>query len=152
MKKLDLPHIIGVLANAAVFGGLVFLGFETRQNTVQLRSAASYSITEGLNQLNAGIYDNPVLADIVYRGEQDLSALNPVERSQFAAWEFARINLALHIQVLEEDGVADVQFPYIEFLVDEYQRKPGLRQFAASIEDVWQGSPELYRRLRGENP
>ena len=148
MTKSNLPRVIGVFANVAVLGGLLFLGYETRQNTVQLRAAASYSITEGLNNLNSGIYGNRELADLVTRGEQDLSSLDPTELTQFSAFQFDRINLAIHVQVLEEEGVVNVQFPYIEFLVDEYHRKPGLQQFIVSVEDVWRGAPELYDRLR----
>lgn len=136
MKKLNLPQVVSVSANLAVFGGLIFLGYETRQNTVQLRAAASYSITEGLNSLNSGIYSDRELADLVARGEQDLSSLDPTELAQFSAFQFDRINLAIHVQVLEDNGVVDVQFPYVEFLVDEFHRKPGLQQSEARITAV----------------
>lgn len=71
MTKLNLPQVVSVLANIAVFGGLIFLGYETRQSTVQLRAAASYSITEGLHNLNSGIYASREFADLIARGEQD---------------------------------------------------------------------------------
>lgn len=40
-----------LLANVGVLGGLVFVGLEIRQNTSQLRTEASYSITESVNEL-----------------------------------------------------------------------------------------------------
>lgn len=147
MKKFDLHQIVSILANIGVFGGLVFLGYETRQNTIQLRAEASYSITEGLNLLNSGLYNNPQLADLINRGEQDLSLLTTAERYQFFSYQFARVNLAIHVQILEQDGVSDVQFPYLEFLTKEFHNKPGLQQFLVKVKDVWVGAPELYEML-----
>lgn len=147
MKKFDLNQIVSILANIAVFGGLVFLGYETRQNTIQLRAEASYAITEGLNFLNSGEYNNPQLADLLNRGQQDLSSLTEVERIQFFAYEFARVNLAIHVQILEQDGVSEVQFPYLEFLIKDFHSKPGLQQFLVEVKDVWVGAPELYEML-----
>jgi len=152
MKKLSVAQIISVLANVAVFGGLVFLGYETHQNTIQLRAAASYSLTEGLSSLNSGIYNDAGLADILVRGEQDLSSLTPPELARFGAFQFDRINLAIHFQVLEGMGVTDVQFPVVEFLVQEFHTKPGLQSWIRSVRDVWVGAPELYQALLSDQP
>jgi hypothetical protein len=146
--KLDFSKAVTLLANVAVLGGLVFLGYETRQNTIQLRAQASNSITEGLSRGNAAIFGDPVLADLVRRGEQDLSLLTPTEMAQFGAYEFDRINLAIQVMTLEADGLADVQFPYVDFLVQEFHTKPGLQAFIVAVEDNWMGAPELYEMLR----
>ena len=66
---------ITLLANLGVLGGLVFVGLEIQQNTSQLRADASQAITESVNQLNAGVYGDPTLADVLLRGEQDLGHL-----------------------------------------------------------------------------
>ena len=50
------------MANAGVVAGLVFLGYEIRQNTVQLRADASRAISESMNSMNAGIYNDASLA------------------------------------------------------------------------------------------
>ena len=147
MKKFSASQAISVLANVAVFGGLVFLGYETHQNTIQLRAAASYSLTEGLSSLNSGVYNDPVLADIIVRGEHDYSSLGPAESLQFASYQFDRINLAIHVQVLEDEGVSDVQFPYVEFLARDFHSKPGLQEFLRAVGDTWVGAPELYDAL-----
>ena len=148
MKNEKLNNWLSLIANFGVIAGLVFLGFEIRQNTTQLRSEASYSINEALSLLNAGIYNDPVFANIKVRGESDFASLNPTERSQFIAFQFDRINLAIHYQALKEEGLTDIHFPYDEFLINEFHRNPGLQQFLVVVEDTWLGAPELYDALR----
>ena len=149
MDRERLKRWLTLLANLGVLGGLVFVGLEIRQNTRQLRADASYSITESVNQLNEGIYGDPSLADLVRRGEQDLAALDPVERSRFVAYQFSLLNIAEYILDLEAEGVSDFNFRMVDFTVSEYLTKPGLQEFINSVEDVWVGSDELYSRLTG---
>ena len=139
---------LSLVANFGVIAGLIFLGYEIRQNTTQLRSEASYSINEALSTLNAGIYSDPVFADIMIRGEADFSSLTPVERQQFVSFQFDRINLAIHYQALKEEGLSDIHFPYDQFLINEFHRNPGLQEFLISVEDTWLGAPELYDALK----
>ncbi len=75
MDRDRLNWWLTLLANLGVLGGLVFVGFEIRQTTSQLRADASYSITASVNELNAGLYGDPELAELVFRGEADLGAL-----------------------------------------------------------------------------
>ena len=138
-----------LLANVGVLGGLVFVGFEIRQTTSQLRSNASYSITASVNELNAGLYGDPELAEIVFRGEADLGALTPIERKRFDLFEFSRLNIAEYVQDLEGEGVSDLNFRYVEWIVREFQAKPGLRAFIREYEDRYVGSDELLARLLG---
>jgi hypothetical protein len=138
-----------LLANVGVLGGLVFVGFEIRQTTSQLRSNASYSITASVNELNTGLYGDPELAEIVVRGEADLGALTPIERKRFDLFEFSRLNIAEYVQDLEGEGVSDLNFRYVEWVVREFQAKPGLRAFIREYEDLYVGSDELLARLLG---
>lgn len=137
-----------LIANVGVVAGLIFLAFQIRQNTAQMRAEASYSINEGISNLNAAIYSDSMLADIVARGENSFASLNPVERSQFSSYQFDRINLGIHILFLEVDGISEVHFPYVEFLIQDFQVKPGLQEFLLAVEDSWVGSRDLYFRLR----
>jgi len=138
-----------LFANLGVLCGLVFVGLEIRQNTSQLRADAAYSITESVNQLNSDISGDESLADLILRGEANLDSLNPVERSRFAAYQFARLNIAEYILDLETEGVSDLNFRFADFLVNEYLTKPGLQSFILSLDDIWAGSDELYSRLTG---
>lgn len=141
-----------LVANLGVIGGLVFLGYETRQNTSQMRAEAAYSINEALETLNADKYHDPVLVDILLRGGQDLGSLTPVEREQFVAYQFVRVNLADYVLTLEREGIADVHIGYIEWTAQAFRNEPGLREWIASIKDTWVGSDELYALLTGSRP
>ena len=136
-----------LLANLGVLAGLVFVGLEIRQNTSQLRADASYSITASVNEMNAGIYGDPTLADLVLRGEQDLSVLNPIERLRFNAFQFSRLNVAEYIRDLENEGVSDFNFRFVDSVVRQFRTKPGLQAFIREIEDTYVGSEEMLLRL-----
>ncbi len=147
MNRDDLNWWLTLAANAGVIAGLIFLGYEVRQNTLQLRAEASYSISESMNAMNADLYGDARLAQTLLQGEQDFASLTEVERAQFVAFQFSRINLAEYILELEGEGVSDLHIRYVDFLVADYQSKPGLRDFMISIENIWAGSDYLYARL-----
>jgi hypothetical protein len=130
-------------------GGLIFVGFEIRQNTSQLRLDASHALTASVNEVNVGMYGDPEVAELIFRGEQDRGALNELERFRFDMYEFSRLNIAEYIQDLESEGVAELNFRYAEFIVREFQTKPGLQAFIREYEDLYVGSDELLQRLLG---
>ncbi len=147
MNRKNLNWWLSVVANLGVIGGLVFVGYEVRQNTVQLRAESSRSITETVNALNGGVYSDPELADILLRGTRDLASLNAVERNQFDAFQFARLNIAEYALDLEREGVSDLNFRYVEWIVREFNTRPGLRTFIREHEETYVGSEELLARL-----
>ncbi len=148
MKTKKIKLWITLIANLGVVGGLVFVGFEVQQNTTQIRAEASYSINEALSNLNSAIYNDPVFADIVMRGEKEFFSLNPTEQRQFNAYQYDRLNLGIHVLTLEDQGLSQVHFPYVDRLVKDFHRSPGLQEFLVFIEDERVGEPELYERLR----
>jgi hypothetical protein len=149
MDRDSLNWWLTLLANVGVLGGLVFVGFEIQQTRSQLRSDVSYSITASVNELNAGLYGDSEFAEIVFRGEADLGALTPIERKRFDLFELSRLNIAEYVQDLEGEGVSGLNFRYVEWIVREFQAKPGLRAFIREYEDRYVGSDELLARLLG---
>jgi hypothetical protein len=149
MDRDRLNWWLTIMANLGVLGGLVFVGFEIRQNTSQLRAEASYSITASVNELNAGLFGDPELAELVFRGERDLGSLTAIERTRFDLFEFSRLNIAEHVLDLESEGVSDLNFRYVEWIVREFETKPGLRAFIREYEGRYVGSRELLVRLLG---
>ena len=147
VKKNGWNDRLALVAHFGVIAGLVFLGYEFRQNTTQLRAEASYSINEALSMLNAGVYNDSVFADIMVRGEADFYSLNQTERAQFIAFQFDRINLMIHYLKMEKEGLTGIHFPYDEFLVNEFHSKPGLQEFLLFVEDTWVGAPDVYDAL-----
>ena len=152
MNREHLNWRLSVITNVGVLIGLVFVGYEIRQNTVQLRAESSLSITETVNALNAGMYSDPELAEILIRGTEDLGALNSVERSRFDSYQFARLNIAQYALDLEREGVTDLNFRYVEWIVRRFNEKPGLRAFIREHENTYVGSKELLDRLLGDPP
>ena len=120
MKKLDLAHIITVLANVGVVISLVFLTFEIRQNNVQLRAEGAYSINESVKALNQAVYLDKEFADLLLRGENSFIDLEPVEQRRLAQYFFSEINLAQYILSLENDGLSNLDFRYVDFKVDQF--------------------------------
>lgn len=137
-------------ANVGVLGGMLFLAFEIRQNTSQMRTDASHSITELVNALNADTYSDPEFAELFIRGNQDFNSLDTIDRHRYQSYQFSRLNLAEYILLLEEEGLTDVQFPYVEYTVNDFRRNPGAMAWVRSIEDVWVGSEELWNRITGD--
>ena len=147
MNRENLNRWLSIVANLGVIGGLIFVGYEVRQNTVQLRAESSRSITETVNALNGGVYSDPELAEVLLRGTEDLAALNAVERYQFDAFQFSRLNIAEYVLDLERVGVSDLNFRYVEFTVRDFNTKPGLRGFIREYQETYVGSDELLARL-----
>ncbi len=50
MRSEKLNWWLTLVANLGVIGGLIFLGYETRQNRSQMRAEAAYSINESLEK------------------------------------------------------------------------------------------------------
>jgi len=148
VKTRKISSWIQLIANLGVVGGLVFVGYEVQQNTTQIRAEASYSINEALSILNSAIYNDPIFANIVVRGEKEFSSLSPTEQRQFNAYQYDRLNLTVYVLSLEDQGLYEVHFPYVERLVQDFHRSPGLQEFLVFIEDDLVGERELYERLR----
>ena len=149
MDRKKLNWWLSLLGNLGVLGGLVFVGFEIRQNTSQLRAEASHSITASVNEMNAGIYSDSTLADLILRGEQNLEALNATERYRFSAFQLSRLNVAEYILDLEAEGVSNLNFRFVEYIVKEFRTKPGLQSFIRERADSYVGSRELLAQLIG---
>ncbi len=87
MKTKKIKSWITLIANLGVVAGLIFVGLEVQQNTTQIRADASNSINEALSVLNSALYNDPVFADIVVRGEKSYSSLTETEQRQFGAYQ-----------------------------------------------------------------
>ena len=135
------------IGTTAVVGSLVFVGYEIRQNTSQLRTDGARSVTEMVNHLNAGIFSNERLTEIVERGIQNYESLNEIERAQFESYQFARLNIADYIMDLEQEGVTGLNFRYVDYIVWDFNDKPGLKAFIRKHAETYVGSPMLLSRL-----
>ena len=147
MKKLDVGQAVTLLANIGVIAGIVFLAIEIQQNTGEIRSQASLGINDALARMNAAIYQDSELPDILIRGRESLSNLDPVEYERFQAFYLERVNLAVYVSNLEREDTTDVHINYIGVVAREIASYPGVGEFWASMREDWAGSDELYDRL-----
>jgi hypothetical protein len=146
MRK-DWKTIAELVGITAVVASMVFVGYEIRQNTSQLQADGARSVTELVNHLNAGIFSDATLAEILKRGTRDLGALDEIERARFASYQFARLNIADYILDLEREGISDFNFRYVDYIVREFNEKPGLQAFIRMHAETFVGSPVLLARL-----
>jgi hypothetical protein len=78
VKKIDPGQMITILANIGVIAGIVFLGFELRQNTLAQRSAAYQEISRDVQRVTSTIPN--ATRGKLRRGKE----LNYVERVRIA--------------------------------------------------------------------
>ena len=152
MKKFNLAQIITILANVGVVIGLVFLTLEIRQNNAQMRAQGAYSINQSVQTLNQAVYLDKEFADLLHRGEKSFNDLDPVEQSRLAAFFFSEINLAQYILSLEDEGLADLHFRYVDFMVKQFRTRPGRKEFVDAYvrPSTYFGRDDIQKMLTGE--
>ncbi len=156
MKNLDLGQTITILANLGVIGGIVFLAFEIRQNTAQMRAEAAYSVHQDAQRLNEAIYQDSDFADLLIRAEQSFESLDVIDQRRVEAYFFSQLNLADFIMGLEEEGISGVSFRIVDIYLDQFRSMPGRREFIESVviplnePEHYFRSDEFYRQLVSE--
>lgn len=151
MNRESVNWWIALLANIGVLGGLLFVGYEVRQNTSQLRAEGSRSVTEMVNYLNAATFSDAELTAILEKGMQSFESLDAIERARFESYQFARLNIADYIMDLEGEGISDLSFRYVDYIISDFNKYPGLQAFIRTHRETFVGSPELLRQLLGEH-
>ena len=71
MKKIDLGQTITILANIGVIAGIVFLGFELRQNNELLEAQTQAERFDRAAGFAEEIMGNPALAAIIEKAENN---------------------------------------------------------------------------------
>ena len=125
MAQFDLSKSVSIVANLGVIVGLVFLGYEVRQNTSQLRADAGYSINEAVDDLNSSIYKDREFTALLLRAEQSFSELDRVDQARIVSFFFSELNLADYISKLENEGMSDLHFDYVDWKVRQFWSMPG---------------------------
>jgi len=145
MDKLNKWLTLG--ANLGVIAGLIFVAFQIKQNTSQMRVEASYSINQTLHELNSAIFQDSVFAGLWLRGSRSYLDLNEIEKARFAAYAYDQINLYIFAAHLKDQGLTDVHTDIAAVIAGRFRREPGLIEFVRSIEEEWAASDELYQKL-----
>jgi len=133
MNKLNLGEAVTIIANVGVIAGLVFLTFEIRQNTAQMRAEAAYAIHQDVQRLNQSIYGDPAMSELLVKADAQYESLEAAERSRVNAYYFSEINLADFVMGLEEEGFSDVIFQTEEVVINAFRESPGRRAFIEKV-------------------
>jgi len=159
MRKIDLAQFVTILANIGVLAGIVFLAFEIRQNTAQMRAEAAASVHQDLQRLNEALYQDREFAEFIVRAEQSFSSLDDVDKRRAANYFFSEQNLADFVMGLSEDGLSDVSVDIVDVYLAQFKSMPGRAEFVdeyirkrniAGAENAAMRSEVLYRRLLEE--
>ncbi len=133
MDKLNKWLTLG--ANLGLIAGLFFLTLQIRQNTSQMRTEASFSINQSLNNLNSSIYQDSTFAELYLRGCKSFSDLNEVERVRFRAYAFDMLNLYIFASQLESQELTDTHTDVVKVMIDLFHKNPGLTEFLKTIKN-----------------
>ena len=152
MKNIDLAQTVTILANVGVVIGLVFLTLEIRQNTAQMRTQGAYSIYQSVETLNQAVYLDEEFADLLHRGEKSFNDLDPVEQSRLATFFYSEVHLAQYILSLEDEGLSDLHFGYVDFKVNQFKTIPGRKEFVEAYikPSTFLGRDDIQRMLTEE--
>ncbi len=118
MKNIDLGQMIQILANVGVIAGIVFLGYEMRQNTATATAQAAFQINTSLDSAYRARAQDPNLAQLIKTGHDDPESLNDIEREQFYTWLRADINTSEALWFYFRNGlIAEEDFDGFRFSI-----------------------------------
>jgi len=145
---------VGQLVGAVVLiATLFYLAVQIGQNSKSIRTAAAYSVHQGLAEINRRISNDPEFADLLIRGWQDYYGLPFVERIRFEAFAYDLINLAVYCHKLsKEEEMANIHIDFIAYVGSLIQNSPGFRDFLDTLEKrapTGVVPEDLLKRLRG---
>ena len=87
-----LRNLVEMAGAGAIFLGLIFVGLELQQNTAALSAQAIFLLNDSANADHRSVAQDPVLAELVYKGYEDPESLNDNERHRFTHWLNAVFN------------------------------------------------------------
>lgn len=134
MKFDEINKWFTLTANIGVIAGIVFLGYELRQNNENLEAQARYTIKENRAAMNSQIAHDPAFATILVKARTG-SDLSPSEQTQLDS--FFRSNLANWEWDYGEylRGRLDINLNLYKGFVDAFPQ----------IENLWNSTKSSYR-------
>ncbi len=117
-------------AAAAVVISLAFVGYEVRQNTVAVKSAAAQAVNENFAAWYSAVQSDRQLLGISMAGMKDFAGLSGVDKAQFIAMHMALLLNAQNAFYQWQDGwLSSELWRAWDLLVGVFFSTPGGRQF-----------------------
>ena len=107
MTIADISDIAQAVAAVATVLGLVFVGYQIRQNTRATRAAAHHNVSDSLNALNLMFAENAEITKIYLAGMDNRRALSPEDRWRFDSVMRAYMHVCETMFVQAELGTGD---------------------------------------------
>ncbi len=130
MTLTDLAALGSFVSGAAVLISLIFIGFQLRQNTHAMRSAASQAHAANFQQILASIIESSEVARIWRMGLQDMGALNDDERVRFVILVSGNFRFFESARLQWRNGQLDVaHWQDLEPFIKEFSLQPGIKTY-----------------------
>ncbi len=126
MKKIDLGQAVTLLANIGVIAGIVFLGFELRQNNQILMAQASYShFSVERERRNRLILNDGGITDVLRKAQTGV----PIDENE-----------AFRLGLMWEDLIDSWRWQFSEV---QAGRLPAELLNVNQIRNIWRANPGL---------
>ena len=93
---MDSKVVIEIASAGAVLLGLIFVGFELKQNTEAVESQTSQGLLELANQANSQIASDQDLAELILRVNKGREPLTELEFLQYSRFVHSEMNIWEH--------------------------------------------------------
>jgi hypothetical protein len=107
MTLEELYYISQIVAVIGIFGSLLFVGLQIRQNTLATRAASHNAVSNSLNEINRMFAENADLTRIWLAGQTNRQALTPEERWRFDSLARAYLHVCETMYVQAALGTGD---------------------------------------------
>ena len=107
MTLEELYYVSQIVAVIGIFGSLVFVGLQIRQNTRATRAASHNAVSNSLNEINRMFAETADLTRIWLAGMSDRQALTPEERWRFDATARAYMHVCETMYIQASLGTGD---------------------------------------------
>jgi len=107
MTLSDLASVATVLSSIAVFGSLIYVGYQTRQNTRHTRALIQLARNQQIIDMNMTVVTNPTVNEILQRGDAGDRTLTPAEVSAYVEFTMAQLAHAENSFYQHREGLID---------------------------------------------
>ena len=135
MNLTELSQIAQAPGSVAVIASLIFVGWQTRQNTITTRAASHHAVSEALNRLNILWARDGEVTRIWLTGIRDRRALSPEDQWRFDSTIRAYLHVCETMYLQADLGAGDFGIVMAE--------EKGIRTVFASegVREWWAGNP-----------
>lgn len=114
MTLEEFYYVSQIVAVVGVFGSLLFVGLQIRQNTRATRAASHNAVSNSLNEINRMFVENAEVTKIWLTGLNDRQGLSPDERWRFDSLARAYFHVCETMYIQADLGTGDRSIMFAE--------------------------------------